>query len=108
MLIAAMVFGIVGAAIGIAGAIVVMLAAIGVSSTYATWMSAVAIFFSVVGGVGGALASRMPRAAGLLMISGATGGFVAIFIFFAPAFILMIVGGVYALIASCDVPQRRT
>ena len=103
MKIAAMVLGILGGLAGLGGAIVALFLG-GLGSAFGAQGAGLisnlgffAIPLSILGIVGGAMASAKPALAGKLMIASAVGGFIAIFFAYMIAAILLVIAGILAI-----------
>lgn len=98
-----MVLGILGGLAGIGGAILALFVG-GIGGAFGAQGAGLvsklgffAIPLSILGIVGGALASAKPKVAGKLMIVSAIGGFISIFMAYMIAAILLIIGGILAI-----------
>ena len=106
MKIAAMILGIIGGLAGLAGAVFALfLGGIGgafgaAGAGLIAKLGFLAIPFSILGIVGGALANTRPKAAGILMLASALGGVIAISLAYSIAAILLLLGGIFSLIES--------
>ena len=106
MKIAAMILGIIGGLAGLVGAIFALfLGGIGgafgaAGAGLIAKLGFLAIPFSILGIVGGALANTRPKAAGILMLASALGGVIAISLAYSIAAILLLLGGIFSLIES--------
>lgn len=103
MKIAAMVLGILGGLAGLGGAVFALFIG-GLGSAFGAQGAGLvsnlgffAIPLSILGVVGGAMASAKPALAGKLMIASAVGGFIAIFFAYMIAAILLIIAGILAI-----------
>ncbi len=102
MRVAALILGIIGGIIGLfAAGFALFVGAVGTATGAANSGMAVgggwaALALSVVGVVGGALAMAKPRAAALLMIIAAVGGFISVFIAYVVAGPLLLIGAILA------------
>jgi hypothetical protein len=106
MAIAALILGIIGGIAGLVGAGFALVVG-GLGSAFsASGASTVlggavaAVVFSVLGIVGGALSLKWPKTAGGLMLVAAVGGGIGVFVAYAVAFPLLLVGGILALVSS--------
>lgn len=106
MKLAALILGIIGGVAGIIGSIIVMVIG-GIGSviggegaTTVTSLGWVALLFSLVGIVGGALALAKPKIAGIMMLFVGVGGIIAVSIGYVVAGPLLIIGGILALVSS--------
>ena len=104
MKIAAMVLGIIGGLAGLGGAVMALFFG-GLGSAFGAHdaglissLGLLALPFSILGVVGGAMASAKPALAGKLMIASAIGGFISISFGYIIAAILLIIAGVLAII----------
>lgn len=103
MKIAAMVLGILGGLAGLGGAVLALFfgglgSAFGVQGAgLVSNLGFFAIPLSILGIVGGAMASAKPALAGKLMIASAVGGFISIFLAYMIAAILLIIAGILAI-----------
>ena len=106
MKIAAMILGIIGGLAGLTGAVFALfLGGIGgafgaAGAGLIAKLGFLAIPFSILGIVGGALANTRPKAAGILMLASALGGVIAISLAYSIAAILLLLGGIFSLIES--------
>ena len=106
MKIAAMILGIIGGLAGLVGAIFALfLGGIGgafgaAGAGLIAKLGFLAIPFSILGIVGGALANTHPRASGFLMLASALGGVISISLAYSIAAILLLSGGIFSLIES--------
>lgn len=113
MRIAALILGIIGGIIGlIAAGAALFIGAVG-SATGAQNSEMVigggwaALGLSVVGIVGGALALAKPRAAALLMLIAAVGGFISIFIAYVVAGPLLLMAAILAFVGRAKQPAHH-
>lgn len=113
MRIAGMILGILGGLFGIGGALIVMTAG-GVGSAFAARgashavvLGLIALAFGILGVVAGAVTLRRPLWAGILMIISAIGGIIAISGGFIIAGILLLAGGIMALLGRREL-RRST
>ena len=104
MKIAAMVLGIIGGLAGLGGAVMALFFG-GLGSAFGAHdaglissLGLLALPFSILGVVGGAMASAKPALAGKLMIASAIGGFISISFGYIIAAILLIIAGILAII----------
>jgi len=113
MRIAAMILGIMGGLAGLAGAIFALLVgglgaaleAEGAQTVIGLGWAAIPL--SLLGIVGGALASAKPTAAGILMLVSGIGGFVAISMGYIIGGPLLILGGIFALIGRREQAKEK-
>lgn len=100
----ARILGIVGGILGVIAAIIILVAGgtgefFGLPlSGFVTSLGWLALVFSVLGIIGGALAISQPGWAGVLMIIAAIGGFVFATLLYIPAGVLLLIGGILALL----------
>lgn len=106
MKIAALILGILGGIAGIVGSIMAMMIG-GIGSALnsegsgtVTSLGWVALLFSIVAIVGGALALAKPKVAGIMMLLMGIGGIIAVSIGYVVAGPLLIIGGILALVGS--------
>ncbi|MDI6894838.1 MAG: hypothetical protein QME70_09585 [Bacillota bacterium] len=112
MRIAALILGILGGLAGIGGAVFVLffggagavLAAEGAFTVVKLGVAAVPL--SILGLIGGALALAKPKVAGVLMLISAFGGLIAISMGYAVAFILLLVGAVFAFVGRREAAKQ--
>ena len=106
MKIAAMILGIIGGLAGLGGAVFALfLGGIGgafgaAGAGLIAKLGFLAIPFSILGIVGGALANTRPKASGFLMLASALGGVISISLAYSIAAILLLIGGIFSLIES--------
>jgi len=105
MKLGATILGIVGGIAGAIGAVIAIMVG-GMGSAFGaegaetiTVLGAVALGFAFLGTVGGAIAIPKPKIAGVLMLVSGIGGIIAVSAAFAFGGVLLIVGGILALIA---------
>ena len=111
MRIAALILGILGGIAGIIGGISVLFIG-GVGTAFElegaatlTGLGFAAIPLGILGIVGGALALGKPKAAGIIMLISAVGGVIAISAGYIVAFILLLVGGILALVGQRELKR---
>jgi len=104
--VASMILGIVGGIAGFGGAIFALFVG-GVDASFSAsgtssiiGLGAAAIFFSLLGLVGGALALKKPKVAGIMMLISAIGGVISISWGYVVAFPVLLVAGILALIGQ--------
>ena len=106
MKIAAMILGIIGGLAGLGGAVFALfLGGIGgafgaAGAGLIAKLGFLAIPFSILGIVGGALANTRPGTSGFLMLASALGGVISISLAYSIAAILLLSGGIFSLIES--------
>ncbi len=106
MKIAAMILGIIGGLAGLTGAVFALfLGGIGgafgaAGAGLIAKLGFLAIPFSILGIVGGALANTRPKASGFLMLASALGGVISISLAYSIAAILLLIGGIFSLMES--------
>lgn len=104
--IVALILGVIGGLAGLGGAIFALIAggigsALGASEfEIITGLAWAAILLSIAGIVGGTLASSKPHLAGLLMLTSAIGGSIAISIAYIFAAPLLLTGGIMAIVMA--------
>jgi len=104
--VASMILGIIGGIAGFGGALFALFvggidAAFSASGTSSiVGLGVAAIFFSLIGLVGGALVLKKPKAAGIMMLVGAIGGVISISWGYVVAFPVLLVAGILALIGQ--------
>jgi hypothetical protein len=110
MRVAALILGIIGGIIGLfAAGAALFIGAVG-TATGAEQAGGVvgggwaALALSVVGIIGGALAMAKPRAAAVLMLIAAIGGFISVFIAYVVAGPLLLVGAMLAYVGNRKAP----
>lgn len=102
--IAETILGVLGGVFGLGGALFALTVgglggAFGMEeASEVTSLGFLAIFFSILGIVGGATASRNSKVAGILMLVAGIGGLVAISLGYIVAAPLLIVGGILSLV----------
>jgi len=112
MRIASLILGIIGGLAGIVGAVFALFTggvagAFGVEgSSTVVGLGFSAMFFSLLGLVGGALALSKPKAAGVMMIISAIGGLISISMGYIIAFPLLLVAGILALFGHRELLKR--
>jgi len=109
MRISALILGLIGGIGGFIAAIVVLSGG-GIGSVFGAegaetligqgWA---AILISLIGIIGGALALSKPTVAGILLLISGIGGFIAIGLFYLFGGPLLIIGGIFALVARRSV-----
>lgn len=91
------IFGFFGAFLGlIVGGIGSAFKASGASTI--SYLAGFAIIFSIIGIVGAALVKSKPKLGGWFMIVSAVGGLICISLFYLLPFVLLLIGGLMALI----------
>lgn len=106
MRVTSLILGIIGGIAGFSGAVFALFfggvdAAFSASGTSSiVGLGIVAIFFSLIGLVGGALALNRPKIAGIMMLIAAIGGLISISWGYVVAFPVLLIGGILALIGQ--------
>lgn len=106
MKIAALILGVIGGIAGIFGSIMaIFVGGVGSAlklqdSSTVVGLGLAAIFLSLLGIVGGALAIAKPKAAGIMMLMGGIGGIIAISAGYIIAGPLLIIAGIFALMGA--------
>ena len=106
MRVASMILGIIGGIAGFGGALFALFVGVVDASFSASGTSSIiglgvtAIFFSLLGLVGGALALKKPKVAGIMMLISAIGGVISISWGYVVAFPVLLVAGILALIGQ--------
>jgi len=104
--VASLILGLIGGIAGFGGAVFALFvggidAAFSVSGTSSiVGLGIAAIFFSLLGLVGGALALNKPKIAGIMMLIAAIGGLISISWGYVVAFPVLLVGGILALVSQ--------
>jgi len=101
-----LILGIVGGIAGMCGAAFALFvggvdaafSASGTSSVVS--LGVIAIFFSLLGLIGGGLALSKPKVAGVMMLISAIGGVISISWGYAVALPILLAGGIFALIGK--------
>ncbi len=108
MRIAGLVLGILGGLTGLISAVIVLLFG-GVGEMYClgTDLSYAAIPAAIMGLVGAALSLAKPKAAGILMIISAAAGVCFIYYGYLIPAVLLLVGGIFALIGQRGSVKRE-
>lgn len=114
MKVAGLILGLIGGVAGIFGSIFAfgvsgvgtVVGAEGAGSLVGNGIAA--LIASLLGIVGGALAIAKPKIAGIFMLVAGVGGFIAVFVGYAVAAPLLIIGGILALVASKKQPTKTT
>lgn len=112
MRIAALILGILGGIAGIlGGGFAVTVGGLGQvfnaeGANLVTNLGVAAIPAGIVGIIGGALALAKPKLAGILMFVSAVAGLVLVSAAYLIAFILLVVGGILALIGQRELKQK--
>lgn len=104
--VASMILGIIGGIAGFGGALFALFVG-GVDASFSAsgtssiiGLGVTAIFFSLLGLVGGALALKKPKVAGIMMLISAIGGVISISWGYVVAFPVLLVAGILALIGQ--------
>ncbi len=106
MKVSALVLGLIGGIGGFIGAIIALtVGAVGGAfgaegADTVTTLGWVAIPFAILGIIGGALSISKPKAAGIIMLISGVGGIICISAAYIFGGVLLIVGGILALVAS--------
>lgn len=98
-----LILGFVGGITGIVETLLDMSSRIGATPNYSVWGIS-AIVFSLIGIVGSLLARQKPKAAGIVMLIAAVGGFISASYSFVPPGVLYIIS---ALISYFTDPEAR-
>jgi hypothetical protein len=106
MRVASLIIGVIGGIAGFGGAIFALFVG-GLDATFSAsgtssivGLGVAAIFFSLLGLVGGTLALNKPRIAGVMMLVAAIGGVISVSWGYVVAFPTLLVGGILALISQ--------
>ena len=106
MKIAALILGIIGGIAGLIGSVMAMMLG-GIGSALGgegagtiTSLGWVALLFSIIAVVGGALAIAKPKVAGIMMLLMGVGGLICVSLGYVIAGPLLIIGGILALVGS--------
>ncbi len=106
MRVASMILGIIGGIAGFGGALFALFVG-GVDASFSAsgtssiiGLGVAAIFFSLLGLVGGVLALKKPKVAGIMMLISAIGGVISISWGYVVAFPVLLVAGILALIGQ--------
>lgn len=109
---AALILGIIGGVLGIiAGIAAMMIGGIGVAfeaedAGMIGSLGFLAILLGIAGVVGGALATRKPKAAAIIELIAGLSGFIAVSMFWIPAGLCLIVGALLAFLGRKPSPAE--
>ena len=107
MRIAALILGILGGLAGlISAAIVLLFGGVGEMYFLETDLSCAAIPAAIIGLVGAAFSLAKPKAAGIMMIISAAAGVCFIYYGYLIAAVLLLIGGIFALIGQRDCVKK--
>jgi hypothetical protein len=104
--LAALILGIIGGIAGFGGALFALIiggldaAFSGSGTSPVIGLGVAAVLFSLIGLVGGALALKKPKAAGIMMLVSAVGGLVSISWGYVVAFPVFLIAGILALLSQ--------
>lgn len=106
MRLASLILGIIGGIAGFGGAVFALFVG-GVGAAFSAsgsgtvvGLGLAAIFFSLLGLVGGTLALNKPKIAGIMMLIAAFGGLISVSWGYVVAFPVLLVGGILALVGQ--------